>query len=569
MLQVKRLTVCGIIVTAAITSIVAVSPVLSRSAERYGDATFCLADAPATDPALRYKFKHPDEVRAIAFVPNCARVMTLGCDLALRSWDLQSGTEEYTLALDPTTTISRPIGKGNEGYNSPLAISADGRLAVVCVIPARGAVGVVQVYDIGEKKKLQEIMKSDLFYFPQSISLSTTGDRLALTTIRNGALQWSLNGKSVLTREKTPALPMEDPKNYYNAMSVIHLRGDEVMAVGCRLQTLAYYRTVSGKELDKITIPRKDPKQNLSHFYHLALSSDGGLLLAIARRGGFGRKPDDMIYIWDMTTGEKVWTFTHDEYHVGQAALSPDARYVAVTFLNDPVVRLYRLSDSKEVATFKGHTDAVTCIAFSPDGTMIASGSIDKTAIVWNVKKELLAAAERPKSDRDFAKCWDTLRDGKPMDAAEAVASLAAAGDDAVAFLEGKLTVTKKPEAARVKLLIRQLNDKDEDQRNEASRELRGYGTQIEDDVSKALEANPQGEAKRRLEELQKDMRPPWSRDPDIIRAVRSIYVLERVGSERAVKLLKKLAEGDMAARQTREAKISLERIEVRKPRKP
>jgi WD40 repeat protein len=532
-------------------------------------AVGCLADPPMADPALGHHLKHPDEVRAIGFVPNSRRLLTLGCDLTLRSWNIMSGMEEYTIALDPTAQISRPIGKGNEGYHSPLAISADGRLAAVCIQPARGAVGVVQVYDIGQKKKLQEIMKSDLFYYPQSISLSTTGDRLALTIVRNGALQWSLNGKSVLTREKSPALPLEPLKTSATPYVVIHLRGDDVMAVGLRLQNLAYYRTVSGEELDKVTIPRKDPKRNLSDFFQLALSSDGSLLLAVARRGGFGLKPDDMIHIWDMTTGEKVWTFTHEKYHVGQAALSPDARYVAVSFLNDPDVRLYRISDGKEMVSFKGHTDAVTCIAFSPDGTMIASGSIDKTAIVWNVKKELLTAAERPKSDKEFTKCWDTLRDGKPMDAAEAVASLAAAGDDAVAFLEGKLTVAKKPEAARVKQLIGQLNEKDEDKRNDASRALRGYGTQIEDDVSKALEANPPADAKRRLEELQKDMRPPWSHDPEIIRAVRSIYVLERVGSERAVKLLKKLAEGDLAARQTREAKISLERIEVRKPRKP
>jgi hypothetical protein len=64
-------------------------------------------------------------------------------------------------------------------------------------------------------------------------------------------------------------------------------------------------------------------------------------------------------------------------------------------------------------------------------------------------------------------------------------------------------------------------------------------------------------------------MRPLWVSDRDTVRAVRGVYVLERIGSERAVKLLKKLAEGDPAARLTREAKISLERLEVRKPTKP
>src|SRR5258707_14924866 len=33
----------------------------------------------------------------------------------------------------------------------------------------------------------------------------------------------------------------------------------------------------------------------------------------------------------------------------------------------------------------KGHTDIVNSVAWSPDGTRLASGSRDKTIIVWNV----------------------------------------------------------------------------------------------------------------------------------------------------------------------------------------
>ena len=276
-----------------------------------------------------------------------------------------------------------------------------------------------------------------------------------------------------------------------------------------------------------------------------------------------------MITLWDMTTGEHVWTFTHEKFHVGQAAFSPDGRYVAVGFLNDPEVRLYRIADNKEMAVFKGHAHGVACIAFSPDGTMIASGSSDKTAIVWNVKEGLLAAAERPQADKDFAKCWDTLRDGKPLDASETVASLAAGQDDAVNWLESKLRPAGKPDAVKVKKWLAQLNDNAQPKRDEASRELAALGPLIETEVKKALADPPSAEVKRRLQELQREMRSLWSSDPDTVRAVRAVYVLERIGSEKAVALLKKLAEGEAAARLTREAKISLERIDVRKPPKP
>jgi len=37
--------------------------------------------------------------------------------------------------------------------------------------------------------------------------------------------------------------------------------------------------------------------------------------------------------------------------------------------------------------TFAGHSDSVTCVAFSPDGTTLASGSWDGKVLFWDVSE--------------------------------------------------------------------------------------------------------------------------------------------------------------------------------------
>jgi WD40 repeat protein len=524
------------------------------------------AEPPARDPALRFQLEgHEAEIKALALAPNSNRLVTLDCDSDLRFWDLKSGTEEYKTHLTHASVGLR-ISKNQPYYYSALSVSPDGRLVAVCGSENSG--GVVEIFDVRQKKKVREIKPTDQFHGATALSFSARGDRLAIGVHAAGALQWSLDEAKSLTPAKSAALPL-DRKRDKIAHAITHLRGDDVIAVGFPRQEVRFYDARSGAGLGDISIPREPDGSFTPPFYQLTLSGDGGLLLAVARKWSSYDKPGEMVHVWDLTTGEKVWTFTHEKWHVTQAALSPGGRYVAVGFYHDPAVHLYRLADSKEVATFKGHSKGVTCIAFSADGKMVASGSMDKTAIVWDVKEGLLAAAERPKADKDFAQRWDTLRDGKPLEALEAVASLAAAGDDAVTWLGGKLSPVRKPDAARVQKLLAQLDDDNAEKRDAASHELAALGDQVETEVKKALESPPSPEAKKRLKDLLQEMRPLWLRDRDAVRAVRAVYVLERVGSERAVKLLKKLAEGDPAARLTREAKISLERIEVRKPPKP
>ncbi|KAJ7260958.1 WD40-repeat-containing domain protein [Mycena haematopus] len=72
------------------------------------------------------------------------------------------------------------------------------------------------------------------------------------------------------------------------------------------------------------------------------------------------------------------------EYEVQSVAFSPDGSRIA-SGSSDHTVKVWNVATGEEQQTFSGHSGRVQPVAFSPDGSRIASGSWDKTVKVWNV----------------------------------------------------------------------------------------------------------------------------------------------------------------------------------------
>jgi WD40 repeat protein/tRNA A-37 threonylcarbamoyl transferase component Bud32 len=90
----------------------------------------------------------------------------------------------------------------------------------------------------------------------------------------------------------------------------------------------------------------------------------------------------EWYHLWRQYHGEQSRLRGHTGA-VTSVAFSPDDRLLA-SGSADKTVKLWNVATGKEMCTLKGHTAGVTGIAFSPDGKRLVSSGADHTVRVWD-----------------------------------------------------------------------------------------------------------------------------------------------------------------------------------------
>jgi hypothetical protein len=230
-------------------------------------------------------------------------------------------------------------------------------------------------------------------------------------------------------------------------------------------------------------------------------------------------------------------------------------------------VLLYETSTGTLRRRLAGHQASVSGLSFSADGRLLATGSEDHTALVWDLTGTLTGEAKRATlpDGRELEALWDRLAGGDARAADEAVRRLSAAAAQSVPFLAEHLRPAEAPSPKQLERLLADLDSDRFEVRQKASQELEALGELAVAPLLKARGGALPAEARRRVEALLEKLQAPVPAG-EALRGLRAVEVLEHAGTAEARQLLEKLGQGTPESRLTQEAKAALRRLPSRTP---
>ncbi len=347
-----------------------------------------------TNKLLRTFTGHKDDVFSVAFSPDGETVASNGKE-SVRLWrtkgeedlssivthtaildvafspdgkTLVSGNEDETVRLWDTKT-GKPLTTliGHEDKVSNVAFSPDGKTLA--------SVGddTVRLWDTKTGKPLINLIghKDRVL----SVVFSPDGETFATEDLSRTVHLWDTKTKELrhtFTKQKHWVIGMTfSPDGQLHAL----LQDED--------RNRSLWDIKAGELLCSLTVP--ETKRNL---WGAAFSPDGSVLATgMVDKTPIGKR-DDTVWLWDATTGEHIRTLTGHLSTITCVAFSLDGQLLA-SGSEDETVLLWDLKTGEHPRILIGHNDRVLGVTFSPDGKTLASRSRDGIVLLWDWNKAI------------------------------------------------------------------------------------------------------------------------------------------------------------------------------------
>jgi WD domain, G-beta repeat len=296
---------------------------------------------------------------------------------------------------------------------------------------------------------------------------------------------------------------------------------------------------------------------------------DGKHMATASRPGGSGVVPGE-VKLWEVASGRELMAVTGHKGYVLSLDLSPDGAMLAVgggLLQESGEVRLYETATGQPRAVLDGHKEWVESVRFSLDGkVLVSAGGFTQgaagQAFAWvlaDLRKNKLLA-ENPSPD-ELRALWELLADKEAAKAYQGILSLAAAPKSAAALLGEKLQPVEITDKRRIERLIEGLDSDVFKVREQSSTELGRLGEVAAPALREAMEKKNSAELQLRATRLLRQLDLPIT-EPETLRTLRAVEVLELAGTAEARTVLEALAKGSPEARLTRQASTALKRLQ-------